>query len=73
MGLKKDFLDGMTPFSGNDGEVVWPLWKHDLKNRILFELGQVAVDIVEGKIKEKLIRDVQHHVGGQTHVHTHNK
>ena len=52
MGLKKDILDGMTPFSDNGGAVVWPLWKHSLKNSIMFELGKVAIYIIKGKIKQ---------------------
>ena len=42
MGDQKDVLEGMTKFSGNDGAVVWPMWKDDLMNRVKFELGTVA-------------------------------
>ena len=38
MGDQKDVLEGMTKFSGNDGAVVWPMWKDDLMNRVKFEL-----------------------------------
>ena len=48
MGDQKDVLEGMTKFSGNDGAVVWPMWKDDLMNRVKFELGTVAVRILEG-------------------------
>ena len=45
MGSQKDVLDCMTKFSGNDGAVVWPIWKDDFFHRVKFELGQVAVRI----------------------------
>ena len=56
MGDKKDSLQGMVKFSGNDGAIVWPLWKDDLMNRIKFELGDVAIRILEGKLKESEIK-----------------
>ena len=27
MGYQKDVLEDMVKFSGNDGAVVWPIWK----------------------------------------------
>ena len=56
MGDRKDSLLGMVKFSGNDGAIVWPLWKDDLMNRIKFELGDVAIRILEGKLKESKIK-----------------
>ena len=56
MGDQKDVLEGMTKFSGNDGAVVWPMWKDDLMNRVKFELGTVAVRILEGKIRKDQVK-----------------
>ena len=56
MGDQKDVLEGMTKFSGNDGAVVWPMWKDDLMNRVKFELGTVAVRILEGKIRKEQVK-----------------
>ena len=56
MGYRKDSLDGMVQFSGNDGAIVWPLWKDNLMNRVKFELGDVAVRILEGKLKETEVK-----------------
>ena len=56
MGDKKDSLQGMVKFSGNDGAIVWPLWKDKLYHRIKFELGDVAIRILEGKLKESEIK-----------------
>ena len=52
MGDRKDSLEGMVQFSGNDGAIVWPLWKDNLMNRVKFEFGDVAIRILEGKLKE---------------------
>ena len=46
MGARKDSLHDMVKFSGNEGAIVWPLWKNDLMERIRYELGQKAVQIV---------------------------
>ena len=56
MGDRKDSLLGMVKFSGNDGAIVWPLWKDKLYHRIKFELGDVAIRILEGKLKESEIK-----------------
>ena len=40
----------MVQFSGNDGAIVWPLWKDNLMNRVKVELGNVAIRILEGKL-----------------------
>ena len=56
MGDQKDVLEGMTKFSGNDGAVVWPMWKDDLMNRVKFELGTVTVRILEGKIRKEQVK-----------------
>ena len=56
MGSRKDSLHDMIKFSGNEGEIVWPLWKNDLMERIKYELGKKAVQIVEGELKKDNIR-----------------
>ena len=56
MGARKDSLHDMVKFSGNEGAIVWPLWKNDLMERIRYELGQKAVQIVEGELKKGDIR-----------------
>ena len=52
MGARKDSLHDMVKFSGNEGAIVWPLWKNDLMERIRYELGHKAVQIVEGELKK---------------------
>ena len=56
MGSRKDSLHDMIKFSGNEGAIVWPLWKNDLMERLKYELGKKAVEIVEGKLKKGDIR-----------------
>ena len=56
MGARKDSLHDMVKFSGNEGAIVWPLWKNDLMERIRYELGKKAVQIVEGELKNSDIR-----------------
>ena len=56
MGARKDSLHDMIKFSGNEGAIVWPLWKNDLMERIRYELGKKAVQIVEGELKKDNIR-----------------
>ena len=46
MGARKDSLHDMVKYNGNEGAIVWPLWKNDLMERIRYELGQKAVQIV---------------------------
>lgn len=54
--MKKGSLQGMVQFSGNDGAIVWPLKKDNLMNRAKFELGGVAIRILEGKLKETEVK-----------------
>ena len=51
-----DGLKDMERFAGNESEVVFPEWKQKLFDRMKFECGQVAVDIVEGRFKAESVR-----------------
>ena len=51
-----DGLKGMERFAGNESEVVFPEWKQKLFDRMKFECGRVAVDVVEGRVKAESVR-----------------
>ena len=52
MGDQKDGLRGLTRFSGNEGDIIWPAWRGELKQRVAFEFGKVGNQIIEGEVKE---------------------
>ena len=51
-----DGLKDLERFAGNESEVVFPEWKQKLFDRMKFECGQVAVDVVEGRFKAESVR-----------------
>ena len=52
MGSQEDGLRGMTRFSDNEGDIIWPAWRAELKQRIAFEFGKIGNQIIEGEVKE---------------------
>ena len=52
-----DGLKDMERFAGNESEVVFPEWKQKLFDRMKFECGRVAVDVVEGRVKAQNVRE----------------
>ena len=52
MGGQEDGLRGMTRFSDNEGDIIWPAWRAELKQRIAFEFGKIGNQITEGEVKE---------------------
>ena len=52
MGDQKDGLRGLTRFSDNEGDVIWPAWRAELKQRVAFEFGKIGNQIIEGEVKE---------------------
>ena len=52
MGDQKDGLRGLTRFSDNEGDIIWPAWRAELKQRVAFEFGKIGNQIIEGEVKE---------------------
>ena len=52
MGSQDDGLRGMTRFSDNEGNIIWPAWRAELKQRVAFEFGKIGNQIIEGEVKE---------------------
>ena len=52
MGDQQDGLRGLTRFSDNEGEVIWPAWRAELKQRVAFEFGRIGNEIIEGEVEE---------------------
>ena len=53
MGDQQDGLRGLTRFSDNEGEIIWPAWRAELKQRVSFEFGKIGNQIIEGEVKEE--------------------
>ena len=53
VGDQKDGLKGITRFSDNEDEIIWPAWRAELKRRVTFELGIIGNRVIEGEIQEK--------------------
>ena len=51
MGDQKDGLRGLTRFSDNEGDIIWPAWRAELKQRVAFEFGKIGNQIIEGEVK----------------------
>ena len=51
-GDQKDGLRGLTRFSDNEGDIIWPAWRAELKQRVAFEFGKIGNQIIEGEVKE---------------------
>ena len=49
MGDQKDGLRGLTRFSDNEGDIIWPAWRAELKQRVAFEFGKIGNQIIEGE------------------------
>ena len=52
MGDQHDGLRGLTRFSDNEGDIIWPAWRAELKQRISFEFGKIGNQIIEGEVTE---------------------
>ena len=52
MGDQQDGLRGLTRFSDNEGEIIWPAWRAELKQRVAFEFGKIGNKVSEGEVKE---------------------
>ena len=52
MGDQKDGLRGLTRFSDNEGDIIWPAWRAELEQRVAFEFGKIGNQIIEGEVKE---------------------
>ena len=52
MGDQKDGLRGLARFSDNEGDIIWPAWRAELKQRVAFEFGKIGNQIIEGEVKE---------------------
>ena len=48
MGDQKDGLRGLTRFSDNEGDIIWPAWRAELKQRVAFEFGKIGNDVCRG-------------------------
>ena len=40
VGSQDDALRGLTRFSDNEGDIIWPAWRAELKQRVAFEFGK---------------------------------
>ena len=52
MGVQQDGLRGLTRFSDNEGDIIWPAWRAELKQRVAFEFGKIGNQVIEGEVKE---------------------
>ena len=52
MGDQNDGLRGLTRFSDNEGDIIWPAWRAELEQRVAFEFGKIGNQIIEGEVKE---------------------
>ena len=52
VGSQDDALRGLTRFSDNEGDIIWPAWRAELKQRVAFEFGKIGNQIIEGEVKE---------------------
>ena len=63
MGDQNDGLRGLTRFSDNEGDIIWPAWRAELEQRVAFEFGKIGNQITGGEVKES---DADHQGGQQT-------
>ena len=68
MGDQKDGLRGLTRFSDNEGDIIWPAWRAELKQRVAFEFGKIGNQITGGEVKES---DADHQGGQRAHQRAH--
>ena len=52
VGSQDDALRGLTRFSDNEGDIIWPAWRAELKQRVAFEFGKIGNQIIGGEVKE---------------------
>ena len=53
MGSQEDGLRGMTRFSDNEGDIIWPAWRAELRQLVKFEIGTIGNKIIEGDFTEE--------------------
>ena len=53
MGDQNYGLRGLTRFSDNEGAIIWPAWRAELKQLVKFEIGTIGNKIIEGELKEE--------------------
>ena len=53
MGDQNYGLRGLTRFSDNEGAIIWPAWRAELKQLVKFEIGTIGNKIIEGEFKEE--------------------
>ena len=54
MGGQQNYgLRGLTRFSDNEGAIIWPAWRAELKQLVKFEIGTIGNKIIEGELKEE--------------------
>ena len=63
MGDQQDGLRGLTRYSDNEGDIIWPAWRAELKQRVAFEFGKIGNQVIEGEVKESDV--VEGEVDGQ--------
>ena len=53
MGDQNYGLRGLTRFSDNEGDIIWPAWRAELMQFVKFEIGTIGNKIIEGEFKEE--------------------
>ena len=53
MGDQNYGLRGLTRFSDNEGDIIWPAWRAELKQLVKFEIGSIGNKIIEGEFNEE--------------------
>ena len=66
MGDQNYGLRGLTRFSDNEGDIIWPAWRAELKQLVKFEIGSIGNKIIEGEFNEEDV--VQGEVDGDTNL-----
>ena len=64
MGDQNHGLRGLTRFSDNEGDIIWPAWRAELKQLVKFEIGSIGNKIIEGEFNEEGV--IQGEVAGDT-------
>ena len=52
MGDQQGGLRGLTRFSDNEGNIIWPAWRAELEQQVALEFGKIGNQIIEGGVKE---------------------
>ena len=53
MGDQNYGLRGLTRFSDNEGAIIWPAWRAELRQLVKFEIGTIGNKIIEGEFTEE--------------------